>query len=286
MRPDRLVDVGEHRRAATAVSRVARQRPPSERNVWLAKYAQRAPGSAPVASATKTSAPNRLACAASTLVVVARRVERDDRALRRAAAGATARAERGEAGVGDEEQRAGRRAGAASRRSVSRSRTAATEPAASDPTRVERGDGRRAAHAVGLEPGVRVGTARSAVSVSGPRMPSSRPASKPSAFSRRCSSVDVVAAQHRAARGRAAGRRAGSRSRSSAPHVSGPQMPSTRRPRSRLELAHARARSRRRTSPSGVTGEPRARRGAPGGRATASPRSPRAEHRCRVRLKR
>ena len=71
---------------------------------------------------------------------------------------------------------------------------------------------------------------RSAASVSGPRMPSSRPASKPSALSRRWSTPTSSP--------RSIGRRRYS-SRSprrkelstNAPQVSGPQMPSTRSPR-------------------------------------------------------
>ena len=121
-------------------------------------------------------------------VVVARRVERDGRALVERAGGGSPAPSAASPGSTTRKSRRSR-SRRAWRRSASRSRTAATDPSASEPTLHERGDGRRTAHAVGSRARVRAGTRRSAVSVSGPRMPSSRPASKPSALSRRWSSL-------------------------------------------------------------------------------------------------
>ena len=70
-----------------------------------------------------------------------------------------------------------------------------------------------AADAVGGEPGVALEVARARARSSGPKMPSTRPASKPSAPSAALELGDVVASEHRAPVGRAGGRRAGSRPR-------------------------------------------------------------------------
>ena len=77
---------------------------PRSGRCWLAKYAQRSARLVAGRRARRTtSAPNALACAASTLVVVAGCVEHDDRARVARARGATAAPSAGQAGVGDEE---------------------------------------------------------------------------------------------------------------------------------------------------------------------------------------
>ena len=230
----------------------ARQRPPSERKVWFAKYAQRAPGSVAGRERDADVGAERVGLRGEHARVVARGVERDDRALVAAAGARRRRAERGEAGVDDEEQRAVRRAGAC-RGAASRARAPPRpSPPASEPTRTERGDGRRPAHAVGLEPafalelaqrGLGLG-AEDAVLAAGVEAERVEPALELARRRRRAASARA---------GRAAGRRARSRSRSSAPHVSGPQMPSTRRPRCVLELAHGALSVSAPNTPSSVT---------------------------------
>ena len=134
------------------------------------------------------------------------------------------------------------------RRSSSRSRTLATEPSARRPDAVERVEGRRrAADAVDGRPGVALELAQRRA-VSSPRMPSSRPASKPRRVQPALELGDVVAAEHRAASVEQPVAEAKPLSTSAA-QVCGPQMPSTRSPRALLEGAHGRARSRHRTMP-------------------------------------
>ena len=183
------------RRASTArsdsVSRARGSSPPSDsgRSGSRSRRSARRARS-PVVDARRTRRRRtRLACAASTRVVVARGVERDDRALLAISRRRGRRAERARA-RGRRRGRAAGRGGGAGRGGARRARAPlATDPPASEPTLHERGDRRRAAHAVGGRARVRAGTGASAVSVSGPRMPSSRPASKPSALSRRWSSL-------------------------------------------------------------------------------------------------
>ena len=157
------------------------------RKVWFAKYAQRAPGSVAGRERDAHVGAERVGLRGEHAVVVARSVERDVGALVEQPAAASLR--RARRGRGRRRGRARRSRGAARGGGGRRARgPLATDPAASEPTLTERGDGRRAADAVGVEPASRWNW-RSAVSVSGPRMPSSRPASKPSALSRRWSSL-------------------------------------------------------------------------------------------------
>ena len=184
--PGGLDDRGRPR-AGPRVNRVARQKPPSDRTSGWRSTAQRRRALGPLReSSTNTSASKRFACAASTLWsspdVSSRRPSRAF--PRPAPPGRRARP-----GSGRPTRKTRRRRDVVRvRRSTSRSRTDATEPAARPPTRS------RARSVAGphtpsaVMPALRW-KSRSARSVSGPRMPSSRPASKPSAFRRRCSSV-------------------------------------------------------------------------------------------------
>ena len=231
-------------------------KPPSERNV-LGSRSRRSARRARRRCRARgtTSAPNRFASAATS----ARRPSPETSSATTAplVAGAGARPSTASASrpgsatrkqLRSVEPRAGR--GAASR--VSRTRRDRTRGERPEP--LERGDGRRSADAVGREPASRW-NCRSAVSVSGPRMPSSRPASKPSALSRRWSSAtssprSIGAAQVEqpvAEREAALDERAPRLGSADAVDPQPAPRPGTRAPRPR---------SRRRTSPSSVTRDP------------------------------